>query len=985
MVPFLKIVAEDLYRRFGGHFEDIAVVFPNKRASLFFSEYLLAINGGKPMWSPRYMTIGELFQQNSRLTVGDSILLVSKLYKEYVRPMRPDESAEEYEKSVESLDSFYYWGEMLLHDFDDIDKHLADPKQLFSNIRELRELGNAKETLSKEQRDSIARFFKNFNPEEESSIKENFIGVWERLFTIYTRFKESLRRENLAYEGMLYRDVIENSDDIKLPHDKYVFIGFNALNDVETRLFDVIEKRGKTLFYWDYDKFYTTNTHHEAGHFMRRNLERFPNALDKHNFDNLSKEKSVTVVETSSESIEARYLSTWLDSNITANEIETAIVLCDETMLEAVLHTIPPTANGRPLENMNVTMGFPMSHTPVFTFIKLIVEAHTRGWNEKKGTHTLASASELLNHPYVMRCSEECAALRETLIKERRFFPTVDELSADQFLGMLFRHTADNREWFENLASIIKCIANSYKAADRESMELYEKLFCEAIYKAYTQVQRMVSLIDSGDLNMKQQTLCRLLLRMLSFQSLPFHGEPVVGLQVMGLLETRNLDFKNVILLGMNEGNLPKRSMENSYVPYNLRRAFGLTLSEHRDSIYAYYFYRLLQRAENVTLVYNSAPEGKSRGECSRYILQLLGSNLYNIRHVALSSHQGNDSIKAGEIKKNDVVIDRLCDRFGLEENKKVREISPSAIAGYMRCGVSFFYKYVLGIRKTDELSEDVENMDFGNIFHEAADSLYRQLASQAGGYITKNALEYYVKNEALLYRFIDAAFTKVFFNNSKTEYNGEQYINRGVLYRFLLRLLKMDMEYAPFTYIGGERVINMPYTIDCKDRKLTVALGGKIDRVDIKDATINIVDYKTGRSKRETKTSLENIFENQTQTAAYRLQAFLYSIILDELLKGNRTVGNKDFAWIDEIKKQGARKISPSLLYLHDPENSSRENFVVDVLNEPVKNICTIKEEYMTRLKSVLEEIFDVDKPFVPASNEKSCENCDYRKICGK
>ena len=154
---------------------------------------------------------------------------------------------------------------------------------------------------------------------------------------------------------------------------------------------------------------------------------------------------------------------------------------------------------------------------------------------------------------------------------------------------------------------------------------------------------------------------------------------------------------------------------------------------------------------------------------------------------------------------------------------------------------------------------------------------------------------------------------------------------------------------------------------------------------VDIKDATINIVDYKTGRSKRETKTSLENIFENQTQTAAYRLQAFLYSIILDELLKGNRTVGNKDFAWIDEIKKQGARKISPSLLYLHDPQNSSRENFVVDVLNEPVKDICTIKDEYMTRLKSVLEEIFDVNKPFVPASNEKSCENCDYRKICGK
>jgi CRISPR/Cas system-associated exonuclease Cas4 (RecB family) len=192
-------------------------------------------------------------------------------------------------------------------------------------------------------------------------------------------------------------------------------------------------------------------------------------------------------------------------------------------------------------------------------------------------------------------------------------------------------------------------------------------------------------------------------------------------------------------------------------------------------------------------------------------------------------------------------------------------------------------------------------------------------------------------------------------------------------------------MEYAPFTYIGGERVINMPYTIDCNGTKLTVALGGKIDRVDIKDSTINIIDYKTGRNKRETKTSLENIFENKISSAAYRMQAFLYSIILDELLKGNHTVGDKDFAWIEEIRRKEARKISPSLLYIHDTENSSREKFVVDVLNEPIKDICTIKEEYMTRLKSVLEEIFDINKPFMPASNEKNCENCDYRKICGK
>ena len=986
MTPFLKLVADDIYERFNGHMEDIAVVFPNKRASLFFSKYLLEKNSDKAMWSPRYMTIGELFQQNSRLTVGDRILLVSKLYKEYVRPRRDDESIEDYEKSIETLDSFYYWGEMLLRDFDDIDKHLANARQLFSNIKELREMGIAKDTLTEEQTESIAQFFKNFKPEEESDIKKNFTSIWERLFTIYTNFKDSLRREHLAYEGMLYRDVIEDCDNIRLPLEKYVFVGFNALNDVEGRLFDIINRKGKALFYWDYDKYYTGNIHHEAGHFMRKNLKRFPNALDASCFNNIKTEKSVTVIETNSESIEARYLSTWLNENLTTNEIETAVVICDETMLEQVLHTIPSDANGKELESMNVTMGFPISHTPIFTFIKLLVDLHTRGWSEKHECHTLSAVSEILNHPYVVRCSEgRSVGLREKLLEEKKFFPTTEELSQDGILEMLFKRITDNFEWFENIAAIIRKIADSYSEENRDKMELYEKLFCEAIYKAYTQAQRIMKLVESGEIVMKQQTLGRLFVRMLSFQSLPFHGEPVIGLQIMGLLETRNLDFRNIILLGVNEGNLPKNSGENSYIPYNLRRAFGLTLSEHRDSIYAYYFYRLLQRAENITLVYNSAPEGKSRGECSRYILQLLGSNLYDIRHIALSSHQGNNALSNNKIEKNDEIIEALIDKYGISTEKRIREMSPSAINCYIRCSLCFFYRYVLGIKKNNEVSEDVENCDFGNIFHAAADALYKELAAKAEGMISKEPLEYFVKNEALLYKYIDNAFSKEFFNGNKSVYNGEQYINRGVLHHFLLRLLKIDMQFAPFLYVGGERKINMPYTFNAGNREITIALGGTIDRVDIKGDTINIVDYKTGRSNRENKTSLENVFAHETSSAANRLQAFLYSIILDELLNGKRPLGDNDFSWVEKVRSRCARRISPSLLYIHDPANSMRENFIVDVQGTPVTDISAIKSEYMQRLTSILQDIFDVQKPFTPAKEERTCEYCDYRKICGK
>ena len=985
MTPFLKIVAEDIYEKFEGKLEDVAIVFPNKRASLFFSEYLLEKNGGRPMWSPRYMTIGELFQKNSRLAICDPVLLVSKLYKEYMRPMRPGESKEEYEKSIESLDEFYYWGEILIKDFDDIDKHLVNAKELFANMKELRELGNGKGTLTPEQAKSIEQFFTNFNIDQESDIKQNFIDLWERLHSIYSSFKESLRCQNLAYEGMLYRDVIENSDSIILEHSKYIFVGFNALNDVERAMFDIVNKRKKAVFYWDYDTHYTANPRHEAGYFMRKNLERFPNALKGYPFNRLAEKKNVTVVETGNDSIQTRYLSTWLNENLTAKEIETAIVLCDETMLESVIHTLPPVANGHRLEHLNVTMGFPVSHTPIFTFIKQIIELATRGWSEKQGRYTLSFVSELLHHPYVVRCSENALPLRAELLNEKRFFPEYEHLAKDEFLSRLFVHHTDNKEWLDNMLAMTRMIADSYSHNEDEDVPLYDKIFIEAIYKVFTQVQRFRSLVDSGELRLKQQTLGRLLTRVLSSLSMPFHGEPVVGLQIMGLLETRNLDFKNVILLGVNEGNLPKKNSENSYIPYNLRRAFGLTLSEHRDSIYAYYFYRLLQRAQNVTLVYNSAAESKNRGECSRYILQLLGSKLYDINRISLTSHQGNSAVDVAAIEKSGHIIAKLRERFDRNINPNAQPITPSAINKYINCGLSFFYYYVLGIKKADEITDEVQNMDFGNIFHSAADTLYKELAQRGKGIIYKETLEPLIKNDALLFKYIDAAFSSEFFNGNKVEYNGEQYINRGVLHHFLVRLLKIDYHYAPFQYVGGERTISMPYTINCPGYSIDAALGGKIDRVDIKDGTINIVDYKTGQSSKETKTSLDNVFANEITSAGNRLQAFLYSIILDELMNGKNPIGKGDFEWLQTVKTSAARKISPSLLYIHNPENTQRENFVIDVSSEPVTDIRAIKDDYMQKLDAVLSDIFDCGKQFTPATDCKKCEYCDYRKICGR
>jgi hypothetical protein len=298
---------------------------------------------------------------------------------------------------------------------------------------------------------------------------------------------------------------------------------------------------------------------------------------------------------------------------------------------------------------------------------------------------------------------------------------------------------------------------------------------------------------------------------------------------------------------------------------------------------------------------------------------------------------------------------------------------------------MSFFYRYVLDIQRPDDINDEVQTLDFGNIFHCAADTLYKDLAKRGNGIINKELLEPFTKNEDLLLTYIDAAFSKEFFNGNDVEYNGEQYINRDVLHCFLVRLVKIDYDFAPFTYVGGERSISMPYTINCAGYDIDAALGGKIDRVDIKDDTINIVDYKTGQYKTESKTSLDDIFANEIISAGNRVQAFLYSVILDELMKGEKPVGKGDFKWLDTVKASVARKISPSLLYIHTPNNPQRENFVIDVSSRPVTDICDIKEEYMIRLDAVLKEIFDKSVPFKPTCNSDTCKYCDYRKICGK
>ena len=592
----------------------------------------------------------------------------------------------------------------------------------------------------------------------------------------------------------------------------------------------------------------------------------------------------------------------------------------------------------------------------------------------------------VLKHPYVIASSENSIKLREKLLKEKRFYPTADELHADDFLKRIFTRHTNNKEWMESIASLVFDVANTSAKNNDENNELYNKLFCEATLKVHTQVQRIIRLLESGELEIEQATAGRLLVRMLSMQSMPFHGEPVVGLQVMGLLETRNLDFKNVIMLSVNEGNIPKGKGENSYIPYNLRRAFGLTLSEQRDSIYAYNFYRLIQRAENVTLVYNNSSDSKGGGECSRYILQLSGSNLYNITRLALSAEQSCETISNEIVQKNEALIDTLRKRFDKGYNKDAKLLTPSAINRYIKCGLSFFYYYVLGLKPLEEVDVEMRPTDFGVVFHKAAEEIYKEMAKEKQ-LITTEDIEHFLKFPQHLDNIVDTAFKETFFKGGTPIYNGEQYINRGMLKRFLMHLLRIDKSATPIHYICGEGEIGMPYNIVSNGNSIDLEIGGTIDRIDVKENTVNIIDYKTGGGSRDTRTSLEEIFAHDGKSSGYRLQSFLYSIVIDELLSGNtvKTSGG-DCDWGNILKSLKPTKVSPHLLYVHKEKNDAkREDYIVDVKDEPITDIAVIKKDFMALMNNVLVDIFDKNIPFKPTCDIKRCEYCDYKKICGK
>ena len=824
-MTFLATLANKLLNTYGSDLSQVTVVFPNKRPALFLNEEL-TLRAGRNLRSPAYITISDLFRSLSSWEEADPIKLVCDLHKSFVHCTGINYS----------LDHFYSWGEILLADFDDVDKHMAPAEKVFANLRNIHEFDDDT-YLTQQQKEIIRKFFSNFNEEHNTELKQRFISLWSHLYDIYIDFNERLAKQGLAYEGALYRQVIEKSSErnANASFDQrensspqiYIFAGFYLLQPVEQALIHRLESEGKASLIQDTD-------------------EETP--------------KDITFISTLTNNSQARYVSTWLEEN---NRIEagrkTAIVLADESLLQSVIHCIPNEVN-----KVNITIGYPLSQT--------------------------ASAAQGMS--------------QDVLVSPK------------------------------------------------------SPLESEALYRLQQILNRLHALIDSGDLQVEPATLHRLLTQIIASTTIPFHGEPIEGVQIMGILETRNIDFDHVLLLSCNEGNIPKGVNDTSFIPYSIRKAYNLTTIDHKVAIYHNYFRRLLQRAGDVTLLYNNATTDGKTGEMSQFMLQLLVESPHPITRKTLQTGQQPILHQPRPVTKTEAVMQRL---------QHLGTLSPSALARYLRCPLQFFYHYVAKLEEYKEEDERIDNRIFGNIFHKAAQALYASYSPSSP--LTYSLLDAILKDKSRIARAVDQAIKLELFHiedpmAQMQPLTGLQLIKREVIIRYICQLLEVDCRIAPFTILALEQKLTLPSLLLTPSLSIS-GIADRIDKITLPDGTerIRIIDYKTGSSRLKPLPDIAAIFDpaNIRHHSDYYLQTLLYAII---------------------SQGQWAGTVSPCLLFI---QHASTDNYdpTLVIGKTPITDINEVKDEFLHHLKNLLNEIFDQSKPFLPTEEKTRCKTCPFKKLC--
>ena len=959
MKPFLYQVASLFYEKWEAEVSRLAFVFPNRRTGLFFQKYLSEV-ADTPLFSPTILTINDLFIQLSGKQSADRISMLFILYDIYIRQSG----------STETFDEFLYWGEMLLNDFDDIDKYMANARMLFSNVTDLREIENDFDFLSDEQIAAIRSFWSSFYPRGDTPNQQQFLAVWQVLYDLYEEFRATLAAEGKGYEGMIFREVVESmerGESPDLPYEQIVFVGLNALSVSEERFLAQLQKREIADFYWDYVSDKVTDPDNKASYFVSRNLKSFPSSMKLPPEEKVKTEIEVIGIPSGIGQAKHVYtlLSDWCkEAEMSSEEaLRTAVILPDEHLLIPVLNAIPEQ-----IRRINVTMGYPLAGTPVASLIEYILALQKNvRYIDRNPLFYFRDVLPVLNHRYILSTSPEIiSSLVKEITENNKIYISHTELEKTPLLEILFTPVTGVEAFSDYLIKVLEELNKVMSAlSDEEEEDAPQRtndLEQEFIFHYFTTVNRMKEVMKDARIEMKIDTFFRLLKRVTDTITIPFHGEPLSGLQIMGVLETRALDFDRLIILSMNEGIFPQRKAANSFIPYNLRRGFGLPTYEHQDSVWAYHFYRLIERASHVSLLYDTRSNGLQTGEVSRFVHQLHYHYEVPMRDKLVVYNVSSSKTPPLAVPKREDIMRRL-DAYRKGGSKA---ISASAINTYLDCPLKFYFSVVEGIREEEEVSETSESDVFGSILHKVMEELYKPFQ---GKMVTVDLLKAIRKDTALLTGAIARAFASEFF---KTEVvrslTGQNYLIGEMIRKYVEKILERDGKLTPFVYIESERKING--LISLSDHS-EIRLKGFIDRVDEVLDAIRIIDYKSG-SGTTTFSSIESLFNKEEKDRAKAvMQVFMYCWM---------------YAHFTENK---GKTIQPGIYYVRslfsDPFDPSVYHRIERGKSEKVEDFSGYAQAFEEGLRGCLDEIFNPEIPFTQTPTGKACSYCPFKGICGK
>lgn len=917
--------------------EDLTLVFPSSRAACFFSDALAEV-AGHPVFAPKSMGIWEIMSLVSGLEVVERERLVAELYRAYPK----DEAM--------TFDAFYTWGCQLLSDFDMLDRYMVDARKLFTNMQDLKDIETApEEYFTEEQKAMVLRFWKSLSGDGTSELKKKFSKIWSDVAVTYGTFRERLQKQQIAYSGMASRCAAEKIAEggcTVLDSGQWAFIGFNALSKCEQALFSYLHNAGNAHFFWDYDDYYYKNTDNEAGWFVRTSVHAY------------GEEKGVThcgFLDNKIFSIEACGSSV-LQCQRTVSILEqiaekggldrrTAVVLADENLLLPLLHALPESL-GKP----NVTMGYPIRSTLAYSLLERLIDLQLSLSSKDEFYHVPAEG--VLGHPYL--AGEMGPCLRKILDQKLFRIPS-SMFDSSTPEGRIFTAARDWKGLLDYLSDILGMVLE--KECDGEDAR-FRSEYLSRLIVSITRHRNVMEKCGLGDVSVK---VCAQMLRnAVRDLRVPFDGRPLEGFQIMGMLESRCLDFENVIILSMSDDVYPGNgSSDSSFIPYSLRKGYSIPSSEEQEAVYAYNFYSLLNRAKKVHVLYSAHADERGSGEPSRYIRQIeLESGLETL-HLTVGTALNLPSVQSIEIRKEAKTMEKLSAIMSAENG-----ISPSSLFKYADCPLKFYFSAVAGLKAGDEMDEDVQNNTFGSIVHVALDRLYEKAENRTDIVSALEALKKDVEEAVLC--AIDKVYFKYDGKGGHRPLSPSLSIIRDVAVSYIReKVIPYDIAHPGFRVLGTEEKLYAEFSFGNGDVKKTVKFNGTADRIDkMDDGTFRIVDYKTGRKKNAVK-SIEDLYTGKdVDHRANFLNTFLYAMMYTG-------------------KGENKKRVVPALYYIPLLGNDYSPYIKIGDGEEEPRPYSEFAEEYEKWLGRMLCEIFDPSVPFGQCEEGRTCQYCDFADIC--